>query len=60
MVIERKNNHPLQNADEYISREDINAIMKDFLPKVRALNTKISFEQNKVKQNSSTILDYSI
>jgi hypothetical protein len=60
MVIETKNNHPLSSDNNNISRTDIDAIMKPFMRQVSELWNKITFEQDKTKQASSTILDYSI
>lgn len=60
MVIARDNNHPLNPTDYNISREDIDAIMADFLPKIRDLPKKISSTEKSVKQKSSDILEYNI
>jgi hypothetical protein len=60
MVVARENNHPLTNSDNNISREDIDEIMAEFLPKIRDLPKKISFTEESIKQKSSDILEYNM
>ena len=60
MVIASNNNHPLQWSNEYMSREDIDVIMQQFMLQVSQLENKIYLVKDYTKWNTQSILDSNI